>query len=348
MADYEEEGFRWSPDLVEDLIGCLRAYKSTMELKQLDFNGDKPVQYETVRKHLAKIHRSKEELFGPISCTTLPDFPAETSVIAEAKAQIKKDTDLIKKGSCRVQEKIKEIRQSFSHAVASGSRSGSGKIVHEHYDMLKEIYAGSPCTEPLASGVDTDSLLAPDGSSEAQPETRESGPSDTLDVLDEYESDTEVGSKDRSAKLPTADTPNQIPRLVDNKRKHLEKQLSASKRDQLLIEEAKEDRETKKGMAEAIKESSASFQTAMAGMQTTMSALAQGMPKSMEMLAHAMMQQPQPAPMPNYQMYGNNAQSPLSYASASQPPAPDMAQWNPPCLDGPQQFRNLTSDSSHQ
>ena len=36
---------------------------------------------------------------------------------------------LITKGQTRVIEKIKEIRQSFSKAVISGTRNGSGKIV---------------------------------------------------------------------------------------------------------------------------------------------------------------------------------------------------------------------------
>ena len=35
-------------------------------------------------------------------------------------------------------------------------------------------------------------------------------------------------------------TSNSVPRLIDNKRKHLERQLSAAERDKLLINEAKE------------------------------------------------------------------------------------------------------------
>ena len=42
-----------------------------------------------------------------------------------------------------VQEKVKEIRQSFSNAVTNGRRSGSGKIVFEYYDRLAKIYGGS-------------------------------------------------------------------------------------------------------------------------------------------------------------------------------------------------------------
>ena len=66
------------------------------------------------------------------------------------------DKELIKKGYTRFQEKLKEIRQNFAIAVTSGSRSGSGKIVLEYFDQLKQIWGGSPSTEPLSSGVGTD------------------------------------------------------------------------------------------------------------------------------------------------------------------------------------------------
>ena len=60
--------------------------------------------------------------------------------------------ELIKKGYTSVQEKLKEIRQNFANEVTSGSRSGSGKIVLEFFDQLKQVWGGSLCTEPLSSG----------------------------------------------------------------------------------------------------------------------------------------------------------------------------------------------------
>ena len=57
-----------------------------------------------------------------------------------------------------MQEKLKEIRQSFSKAVTTGSRSGSGKIVLEHFDQLVQIWGGSPATESLTFGTNTDEV----------------------------------------------------------------------------------------------------------------------------------------------------------------------------------------------
>ena len=51
------------------------------------------------------------------------------------------------------QLKIKKIRQSSSHAVTNGRRSGSGKIVLEHYDTLTNLFSGSASVEPLTFGL---------------------------------------------------------------------------------------------------------------------------------------------------------------------------------------------------
>ena len=47
---------------------------------------------------------------------------------------------------------------------------------------------------------------------------------------------------------------NPVPKLIDNERKYLDRQLSASQRDQLLINESKEDSQFKKDIAEAIRQ----------------------------------------------------------------------------------------------
>ena len=56
------------------------------------------------------------------------------------KDNLVKERDMIRKGKERVREKIKGIRQDFSKAVVKGSRSGSGKIVYEHWDTLISIW----------------------------------------------------------------------------------------------------------------------------------------------------------------------------------------------------------------
>ena len=47
---------------------------------------------------------------------------------------------------------MKDIRQNFSKAVTTGTRSGSRKIIYEFFDKLVTIWGGSN-TKPLQFGV---------------------------------------------------------------------------------------------------------------------------------------------------------------------------------------------------
>lgn len=58
----------------------------------------------------------------------------------------------------RVKSKINGVRQDYRTAVNKGTRSGSGKIVKEHFDTLCDIWGGSLATVMLAEGVDGNNL----------------------------------------------------------------------------------------------------------------------------------------------------------------------------------------------
>ena len=77
-------------------------------------------------------------------------------------------------------------------------------------------------------------------------------------------------------------TSNSLLSLIDNKRKHLECQLSAAGNDKSLIKKAKEKGMFRKEMTETIKESSLIFMRAMETFDTSMTAIAQSLSKSIE------------------------------------------------------------------
>ena len=77
----------------------------------------------------------------------------------------------LKKGYDRAKEKIRNERQDFRTAVNKGTRSGSRKI-QENFDLLSEIWGGSPATTSLSFGIDADTL-GTDISSEIHNETLE-------------------------------------------------------------------------------------------------------------------------------------------------------------------------------
>ena len=305
--------FRWQAEMVSQLIDCLLNYKSKMAYRSLDFDADKQIQYQELRVEMAKLHIDEEFMFGPVVASHLPDDYDTLSEEdkAKAKKRVKDSRDMITKGQKRVMEKVKEIRQSFSKAVISGTRSGSGKIVYEFYDKLIKLWGGSAATEPLPYGVEgddfgegvevhvshdpeDDTYSMDSGAADPSP-----GSSEVIQADGGNENDHGVPGKKRKA--------NCVPKLIDSKRKHMEKQLSAAQRDQLLISEAKEDAQFRKDLAQAMRESTASFNESIKSISEAMVSLGAGVCRSIEMLSHAL-QEPNVVRAPfNQNLFYQNA-----------------------------------------
>ena len=81
---------------------------------------------------------------------------------------------------------------------------------------------------------------------------------------------------------------NPIPKLTDDKRKHLQKKLCASDRDQILLNESREDSQFKRDLAEAIRQSNELFAQSTQELSQSMLAIASGITKSVETLSHAL------------------------------------------------------------
>ena len=60
-----EAKFKWSNEMIPELIDSLKDFKATMEFNNFDFNVDKPRQYEEVRRTLSKKCYDQPEFFGP-------------------------------------------------------------------------------------------------------------------------------------------------------------------------------------------------------------------------------------------------------------------------------------------
>ena len=238
--------------MVANLTAAISSYKITMEYRNLDFDGDRPAQYTQLRLLMAEKYAEKGvELFGLVAAHSISDNDIQKlnrKEKSEYYHKVKEDLDLIKKGYSRSQEKVKEIRQNFSRAIVSGRRSGSGKLVFEFYDELVKIWGGTAAVEPLSSGVDTDSFSrvqevahpANTATTEALLDiSRECLENDNDESLigPDKDGDTEPELMENSRKRKPV--PNEVPKLIDNKRKYLQKALSAAQRDHMLINEAK-------------------------------------------------------------------------------------------------------------
>ena len=147
----------WKDDRVEALIRYLKDYKTLCEYRGIDFEADLKECYTAVRKSMAASFPGE---FGPEILIESPHSIKEMSV--DEYGSYKKAHDeqqkQISKGYDRVKQKIKVLRRDYRSAVMKGTRSGSCKIVKEHFELLMEIWGGSPATEMLEHAVDGDSL----------------------------------------------------------------------------------------------------------------------------------------------------------------------------------------------
>ena len=106
-----------------------------------------------------------------------------------------------------------------------------------------------------------------------------------------------------------------IAKFVDDKRKHLQRNLSAAQRDKILLDEAKEDAQFRKDMAEAIRESTESFSKGVKEMSSAMLEVGGSMSQCIQMLTDALLQQQQ------IQSYGSHHMQIQSYGSTLSSPS---------------------------
>ena len=81
---------------------------------------------------------------------------------------------------------------------------------------------------------------------------------------------------------------NIIPKLIDNKRAHLEKKLSVSQRDSILLAEAQEDVALRREIINSINNSNEIFSNAIAGITDSIKMLSETLVKSMEPIAQCL------------------------------------------------------------
>ena len=310
--------------MISRLVSALQEYKSKMEYRNMDFDADKPAQYKYLRTEMAKFHSDNLQeihFFGPVD-KSQPSKAFE-SLSPEEQGEFRKiqqtENKLINKGYNRVLEKVKETRQNFSKAVVSGKRSGSGKVVYEFYDQLDAIWGGNSNVEKLSCGINTESIAANNSIDQAHLlyEGEDADQEEESSEVSGISAEFITGFPGRKRKAPANE--NSVPKLVDNKRKHLEKNLSSSQRDQLLINEAKEDKILRRNLCETMKQSNENFSKAIENMSRSMMQIATGISHSMEMMVHALSLQQQPVQQPVHRNLFHQNQHPFPGQSFHQP-----------------------------
>ena len=77
---------------------------------------------------------------------------SEKNLVAYKK-NVEEQERQIKDEYNRIKVKVKEIHRGYTNAVDAVTRSGSGKVVKEHFDKLQKIWSGSPSVSALPIGL---------------------------------------------------------------------------------------------------------------------------------------------------------------------------------------------------
>ncbi|CAH3197000.1 unnamed protein product [Porites evermanni] len=147
----------WTSEQVELVLRYIKDYKTKCDFNGIDFEADLASMYTEIRRCMAV---DFPDDFGPEVVTEPTKSLKEMSEEQYEAFKRQRDTERsqTKKGYDRVKEKIRNVRQDFHTAVNKGTRSGSGKIVQENFELLSEIWGGSPTTTSLSFGIDADLL----------------------------------------------------------------------------------------------------------------------------------------------------------------------------------------------
>ena len=76
----KKHSFKWTPEMVENLIESIKSFKASMTFKNLDYDADKAVQYSAVCETIAAIYCDDETLLGP---TEAPNWPANFGQLSQ-------------------------------------------------------------------------------------------------------------------------------------------------------------------------------------------------------------------------------------------------------------------------
>ena len=246
--------FRWNSEMIDLLLKGLASLKTVYEYKGIDSESDLIKVYSEIRQMMAEEFIA----FGPLGETPIEEG-LSTEELATARAQNINEKKQIKAGYERVKQKVKDLRQEYRKAVTEGVRSGSGKLVTENnFKDLQKVWGGSPAAALIENPVCSSISGTTDGHIMDGEEDQNDIVQDTEQNLDNEQTSLSNEESQMAGSLRTA-------QFVDKKRKQMEKNLSASQRDKLYLDMARDELNLQenmvKGLVEATNQSNKAFES---------------------------------------------------------------------------------------
>ena len=125
VSKKDDPTFSWTDKEVELLPESVKIFKKNMEAEG--------VERESLRTKYDKIMEIVHK-----------NYP-KTGNIEECIQELHK--------AC-ITSKVKKVHSDYKKAVDLGNRSGGRRIIMTFYDLCQDIWAGSPATTSLSSGLD--------------------------------------------------------------------------------------------------------------------------------------------------------------------------------------------------
>ena len=146
----------------------------------------------------------------------------------------------------------------------------------DNWDVLKELWGGSPATHSLKNAIDT-----LDGEERNEEEFDENEQRDEEDNEQDKTEANDCTEKDPNLVSPTR-------KYVDNKRKLLEKQLSASQRDHVYLNVARDELKIKQKMVDSLTEATQESNNAFIKISESIASVGKSIGEGLALMASAL------------------------------------------------------------
>ena len=137
-SDANKEAFVWSDDEVELLLSVTNDYKVSKAMADTDRESCQSKYTDILQLFKERYPSSKEE-----AVKLGKDYPHNPDDLTKAT----------------ITTKLKAIRVKYRQAVDSGRKSGHGRVVLLYFEHCERIWGGSPATDTLQSGIETNEIF---------------------------------------------------------------------------------------------------------------------------------------------------------------------------------------------
>ena len=176
----------------------------------------------------------------------------------------------------------------FEFRVQSGDYANNGGYDDSDCDNEEFMENGDPPVDRNERSDESSSSVNLASNSEKVTEAPNTSKEKVYFNMKSVDVDLQFQLHEESNRKRKHESISKVPKLIDQKRKHLEKNLSAAQRDKLLFEEAKEEVSFRRELSDSLKQLNDNFLKAMDSFKKTVSQLDNALYRSIGTLARAM------------------------------------------------------------